>query len=140
MKNKQSLSLSDKNIYSNYRAGDFLIRVKNAGRAQNAEVSVPVTKMVRAIANSLKEEGYLTEVSEKDGILTVKLAISHKKPVLMDLKLVSTPGLRVYADIDKLKARKVRSSSLILTTPKGIMSQRKAIKQNTGGEVIAEVW
>lgn len=129
-----------KNTFSNYRVGDFLIRVKNASMATLDEVLMPSTKLIHAVANALKEEGYLNEVVVNEGIITVKLTYSHKKPLLTDLKLVSNPGLRVYANVDKLKARKARSSFLILSTPKGIMSHKKAIKNMTGGEVIAEIW
>ena len=117
-----------------------MIRIKNSARASRTEITMHSTKLIHAIANALKEEGFLSEVNVTDGIITVKLAYSHKKPVLMDLKLVSNPGLRVYNNLDKLKARKVRSSILILSTPKGVMSHKKAIKSMNGGEVIAEIW
>lgn len=124
----------------NYTAGDFLIRVKNAARADRTDLTVNSTKLVKAIAECLKTEGFLSEVSVNEGKLTAKIAISHKKPVLMDLTLISKPGLRVYRNIDELKLRKKGSSILILTTPKGIISNKKAIKENVGGEVIAEIW
>ncbi|HWA52176.1 MAG TPA: 30S ribosomal protein S8 [Patescibacteria group bacterium] len=124
----------------NYTVGDFLIRVKNAARADRTDLTVNSTKLVKAIAECLKTEGFLSEVSVNEGKLTAKIAISHKKPVLMDLTLISKPGLRVYRNIDELKLRKKGSSILILTTPKGIISNKKAIKENVGGEVIAEIW
>jgi small subunit ribosomal protein S8 len=129
-----------KNITSNYRAGDFLIRVKNIALSGRGELSVQNTKFIEAIAKALKEEGYLQEITAKDGVLNAKLAYSHKEPVLSDLRLVSKPGLRVYKGKDELKGRKKGSSILILSTPKGIMSHKNAIKNNIGGEVIAEVW
>ncbi|SRR5258708_40308233 len=125
---------------TNYNAGDFLIRIKNLGLARKTELSLSSTKFIYKIAECLKEEGYLQEVKLEDKILTVKLAQAHKKPVLVDLKLVSKPGLRIYKNIDQIKARKARASILILSTPKGIMSGQKAIKENVGGEVIVQVW
>ncbi len=128
------------NIFSNYRAGDFLIRLKNASMAGRDEVIVVNTKFILAIAKALKEEGFLQDVKSEKGVLTVKLARAHKESVISDLKLVSKPGLRVYKGVDDIKAKKTASSIWILSTPKGIMSSTKAKKQNMGGEVIAEIW
>lgn len=125
---------------TNYPAGDFLIRIKNSSMARRTELSLRSTKFIFSIANALKEEGYLNEVKLVEGELTVKIAQAHKKPVLMDLRLVSKPGLRVYKSIAELKLRKAGSSILLLSTPSGIMSNKKAIKANIGGEVIAEIW
>lgn len=125
---------------TNYRGGDFLIRVKNASLAGRNELSIQSTKLILALSKCLEKEGYLNEVKIDKGILTVKIAMSHKKPVLMDLKLISKPGLRIYSSVDELKARKAESSILILSTPKGIMSNKSAIKENVGGEVLVEIW
>ncbi len=132
--------MKSRKTITNYPAGDFLIRVKNSSMAGRTELALQSTKFIYAIANSLKEEGILSEVKLEEGVITAKIAQSHKKPVLMDLRLISKPGLRVYRNIAELKSRKAGSSILILSTPKGIMSNKKAIKQNIGGEVIAEVW
>lgn len=126
-------------MITNYPLGDFLIRVKNAKLAQNTELSVPMTKMVKAAAEVLKDEGFLREVEQKDGVLNVSLAFKNKLPVLMDLKLVSKLGLRVYKNVDELKAHR-GASIFIVSTPRGVMSSKKALKENVGGEVIAEVW
>ena len=124
----------------NYPAGDFLIRIKNSSMARRTELSLRSTKLIHSIANCLKKEGFLSDVALDKGMLTVKIAQSHKAPVLVDLRLVSKPGLRIYKGVDELKARKARSSFLILSTPKGVVAQSDAIKNNTGGEVIAEIW
>jgi len=108
--------------------------------AGRQSLSLRSTKFIHAIANCMKEEGYLSDVKLDTGTISAKIAQYHKKPVLMDLRLISKPGLRVYKSISELKARKAGSSILILSTPHGIMSNKKAIKVNTGGEVIAEVW
>ncbi len=135
MKNKkQNLT------FSNYRAGDFLIRIKNSAMARKVDLSIPSTKLIHALATCLKDEGFLSEVKLTDGLLSIKLAQAHKKPVLVDLRLVSKPGLRIYKTVDEIKARKARASTLILSTPKGIVSAKKAIKENVGGEVIVQIW
>jgi small subunit ribosomal protein S8 len=126
-------------MITNYPLGDFLIRIKNASIANRASMSVPSTKLIRAAAEVLKSEGYIREMSETDGQLDIHIAFAHKKPVLMNLKLVSKLGLRIYKNVDELKAHR-GASFLIISTPKGVMSHRKAIKENVGGEVIAEVW
>ncbi len=132
--------MKKRSVVTNYSAGDFLIRIKNSAMAGRTELNLANTKFISAIAKALKDEGYLSEVKLDKGILTVKIAQAHKKPILGNLKLISKPGLRVYQSIDKLKSRKAESSILVLSTPKGIMSNAKAIKNNVGGEVIAEVW
>ncbi len=121
-----------------YPVGDFLIRVKNAVKIHKRELAVPKTKAIMAVAKALKKEGFLESVTEKKGELIVKIAFRRKEPVVLDLKLVSTPGLRIYMGVEELE--KIRKPSiLILSTPKGVMSSRKAIKMRVGGEVIVEI-
>lgn len=122
----------------NYPIGDFLIRVKNAASAGKKEIVVANTKLIKAVSDVLKKEGYLNEVSKTKDDLAVTLAMKNKKPILMDIKLVSKPGLRVYMSADELDARR-KASILILSTPKGVVSSRVAKKARVGGEVIAEV-
>lgn len=123
----------------NYPVGDFLIRIKNAALARRREVKVPATKLIKAVAEVLAKEGYLQEVKEDKGEIVVKLAYRKKEPVLLDLKLVSKPGLRIYMGVEDLKKIK-RPSIFIVSTPKGVMSSEEAKKKNVGGEVIVEVW
>jgi small subunit ribosomal protein S8 len=124
---------------TNYPLGDFLIQVKNAAMAKNAEVAVGSTKLIKAVAEKLKKLEYLSEVYEKEGRIIVHLAFRKKQPVLMDLKLVSKPGLRVYMSADDLE-KKRGPSILVLSTPKGIKSHMEAIKMRVGGEVLVKVW
>ncbi len=123
-----------------YPVGDFLIRVKNTVRANLKELDVPETKLIHQVAEVLKDEGYLEKVESKKGILTATIKYHKKEPLLINIKLVSKPGLRVYAKVDDLKKRKSRASMLILSTPLGVLSSIKAIKKGVAGEVIAEVW
>ena len=124
---------------TNYSIGDFLIRISNAAMAKLNEVSIPSTKLIKDVAKALEKSGYLSEVEEKKGILTARLTIKRKKPVIMRLKLVSRPGLRIYMGAKELE-KKRGPSRLLLSTPKGIMLSPEAIKNHMGGEVIAEVW
>lgn len=123
---------------TNYPLGDFLIRIKNQALARGVEVSVPKTKMIFAVANTLVELGVLREVVEENGKIIARLAYRKKEPVLMNLKLISKPGLRIYASVDELKKLK-GPKVYILSTPKGIMNSRQAMKEKVGGEVIAEI-
>jgi small subunit ribosomal protein S8 len=126
---------------TNYPVGDYLIRIKNAARAERREVEMPTSKFTVSVAKALKKMGILEGHTEKDGVLVSQIAYHRKKPVLIDLKLVSKPGLRRYMNIDEVKTRKRRNASvLVLSTPAGVMGSKEAIKKNIGGEVIAEIW
>jgi small subunit ribosomal protein S8 len=123
---------------TNYPVGDFLIKLKNASMAGNKEVKVAASNKILAIAEALKKLGFLDGVKkEKDGI-AVTLAFKNKKPLLMDVKLMSKPGLRIYMSADEIGKKKGPSIYLI-TSPAGIISSREAIKTRMGGEVIAEI-
>jgi small subunit ribosomal protein S8 len=124
---------------TNYSVGDFLIRIKNVAMAKNKEVTVTSTKEIVAVAEALKKMGFLDEVKKEKGVLIVKLTFKNKKPRLMDLKLISKPGLRIYMGVDELEKKK-SPSVLLVSTPKGMVSSLKAIKERAGGEVIAEIW
>jgi small subunit ribosomal protein S8 len=123
---------------TNYPVGDFLIKLKNASMAGNKEVKVAASNKILAIAEALKKLGFLDGAKkEKDGI-AVTLAFKNKKPLLMDVKLMSKPGLRIYMSADEIGKKKGPSIYLI-TSPAGIISSREAIKTRMGGEVIAEI-
>lgn len=124
---------------TNYTIGDFLIQIKNAAMAEKRELSTQSTKLVKAVAEVLKEAGYLQTVEEKDGLITVELGYYKKQPKLTDLKLVSRPGLRVYKDVDDLETHR-GISKFLLSTPAGVMLSKEALKKRVGGEVIAEIW
>ena len=124
----------------NYPLGDYLIQIKNIARAGKNEITVVSTKVIKSVSDVLKTEGFLESNKLEEGNLTSKLAIKNKQPVLFDLKLVSKPGLRIYKNFSEVKTRKDKSSILILSTSKGIMSSTSAIKSRLGGEVIAEIY
>lgn len=123
---------------TNYHIADFLIRLKNVSMANIKELTMTTTNLITAVAKTLKDEKFLDEVSIKDGKITVKLAIYMKRPVLTNVTIVSRPGLRIYMNVDDIEA--IKSPDVyILSTPKGVMSGKQAIKARTGGEVIAKV-
>lgn len=124
---------------TNYSIGDFLIRIKNAALVGKKEITVPATKGSLALAQILKKLGYLAEVKKEKNTITISLTFKRKKPLLMGLKLISKPGLRIYMGVSELEKRR-GPSILILTTPKGIISSLEAKKMRIGGEAIAEVW
>lgn len=123
----------------NYHAGDFLIRLKNAMLAGRKSVTMPTSKFVLNIAKILQQQGFLDKIENKDGLLTVTLAYRKKEPVLLDVKIISRPGLRVYKTLDQLRKKK-GASIYILSTPKGVLSDKDAIKLGSGGELIAEIY
>ena len=126
-------------VASNYPVGDFLIRVKNASLAHKKEITVRRTKLVEAVAEALVKEGYLNQVKKEGEMLLMTLSYRKKEPEIFGLKLVSKPGLRVYLGIEDLEKRR-KPSILLISTPKGIISGREALKARVGGEVIVEVW
>ena len=123
----------------NYPVGDFLIKVKNAAMAGNKKLTVSGNAQILAIAESLKKSGFLDEIQKEGKDLTLSLSFKDKQPLLMDIKLVSKPGRRIYFKADEIGAKRGPSQYLI-STPKGIKSTREALKLRMGGEVIAEIW
>lgn len=137
MKSKNNINI--KQTVTNYPIGDFLIRIKNAAMAGNKQLTVTTSKKLVSVAEALNKMGFIETIKNEKGVLTVNLTIKDKKPRLMNLKLVSKPGLRVYMSVDELEKKKSPSVFLI-STPKGMTSSLKAIKERSGGEVIAEIW
>lgn len=123
----------------NYPVGDFLVRLKNAALAGNKEFVGVETKLILSISKALVKMGIIEDFKSGDGVVTVKLAFKNKQPVILNVRLISKPGLRIYKGADELS--EVRGPSVFLiSTPKGIMSSKEAIKQRIGGEVVAEIW
>jgi small subunit ribosomal protein S8 len=125
--------------FTNYIIGDFLIRVKNAAMAKNKTLTIKSTKQVVALAEALKKTGFLDGIKNEKGMLTLSLTFKDKKPRLMNIKLISKPGLRIYLGIDEIE-KKRSPSILLISTPKGVISSLQAVKERVGGEIIAEIW
>jgi small subunit ribosomal protein S8 len=124
---------------TNYSIGDFLIRVKNMALARKKDIVYPKTKVVLTVAQALKKEGFINEIKSEKGQITVSLSYQKKEPVMLGLKLISRPGLRVYMGANELSKIR-RPSTTLVSTPKGILTAQAAAKQRLGGELIAEVW
>ena len=120
---------------------DMLTRIRNKNQNRDTIVEMPVSKMKVEIATILKDEGFIEEFSVKDNILTLTLKYGqNKERVITGLKRISKPGLRVYASAEKLPRVLNGLGIAIISTPKGVMTDKEARKNNVGGEVIAYVW
>ena len=124
---------------------DMLTRIRNANQNRAKTVSMPSSKMKEEIAKILKDEGFVEEFSieENDVQNTLTLTLKYgqnKERVITGLKRVSKPGLRVYSKAEDLPKVLNGLGIAIISTPKGIMTDKTARKENVGGEVIAYVW
>ena len=121
---------------------DMLTRIRNANQMKYDTVEVLVSKMTKEIARILKAEGYISEYSVNDGKMTLNLKYSEgkKERVITGLKRISKSGLRVYAKHDELPKVLNGLGIAIISTSKGIMTDKEARKQNLGGEVLAYIW
>ena len=121
---------------------DMLTRIRNANQMKYDTVEVNVSKMTKEIARILKAEGYISEYNVTDNKMTLNLKYSEgkKERVITGLKRISKPGLRVYAKHDELPKVLNGLGIAIVSTSKGIMTDRDARKENLGGEVLAYIW
>ena len=124
---------------------DMLTRIRNAGSARHETVDIPNSKMKKAIAEILLEEGYIKSFQLIDdgtqGVIRVTLKyLPGKEKAIQGLRRVSKPGLRVYAPADELPQVLRGLGIAIISTSKGIMTDKKARAQHVGGEVLAFVW
>lgn len=123
---------------------DMLTRIRNAIQAKHDSVVVPSNKEKLEIARILKEEGFITDFVvdgdlKKNIIITLKYGKNNEK-VISGLKRISKPGLRVYAQADKLPRVLNGLGIAILSTSKGVMTDKEAKAKHVGGEVLAYVW
>ena len=124
---------------------DLLTRIRNANSARHETVEVPASNMKKSIVEILFEEGYIKkyEVIEdgRQGIIKIWLKYGEgKKQVIEGLKRVSKPGLRVYVSRDELPRFLKGLGIAIISTSKGVMTDKRARRENVGGEVLAFVW
>ena len=124
---------------------DLLTRIRNANSSKHETVDIPASNMKKAIVDILADEGYIKSYQliedNKQGVIrvTLKYGPNHEK-VISGLKRVSKPGLRFYAGADELPRVLKGLGIAIVSTSKGIMTDKEARKQNIGGEVLAFVW
>ena len=124
---------------------DMLTRIRNANSAKHDTVSVPASNMKKAIAQILVDEGYIKDYKVvedgKQGVITITLKYGpNKSQVLLGLRRVSKPGLRIYTDCENMPKVMKGLGVAILSTSKGIMTDKDARKANVGGEVLAFIW
>ena len=125
---------------------DMLTRIRNANTAKHDTVDVPASKMKISIAEILLKEGYIKnfELVDVYGFksihITLKYGADKKEKVISGLKRISKPGLRVYANTEELPSVLGGFGIAIISTNKGVMTDKQARKENVGGEVLAFIW
>ncbi len=124
---------------------DLLTRIRNAQAAKHDTVEVPASNMKKSIVQILVDEGYVRHYSVKEdgkqGVITISLKYAEgRQPVIKGLKRVSKPGLRIYSSAEELPKVMKGLGVAIVSTSKGIMTDRAARQQNVGGEVLAFIW
>ena len=124
---------------------DMLTRIRNANSAKHETVEIPASNVKKAIAEILLEEGFIKSFSiTEDGKQDIiKVALKYgigKTRIISGLRRVSKPGLRIYAGSQELPRVRNGLGIAIVSTPKGIMTDKKARKENVGGEVLAFIW
>lgn len=124
--------------------GDFITRIRNAGQAGHKTVESPRSNLKVEIAKLLKDQGYIEDYQDmKDDIqgkIVVTLKYFNRKPVIKEIKRVSKPGRRIYASADKLQRVRNGLGISILSTSRGVITVKEAMKLNVGGEIICTVW
>ena len=123
---------------------DMLTRIRNANNAKHETVDIPASNVKKAIADILLAEGYIKncQIIEdgKQGVIRITLKYKDKQKVIQGLRRVSKPGLRVYSNCEDMPRVMNGLGIAIVSTSKGIMTDKKARKENVGGEVLAFVW
>lgn len=123
---------------------DFLTRIRNASAAKHKSLDVPSSKLKVAIAEILKDQGFITSYQLRNEgpqpTLEVKLRYYYGQPVIREIKRVSKPGRRVYAGATELPRVRNGLGVAIISTPRGVMSDKQARRENVGGEILCTIW
>ena len=124
---------------------DLLTRIRNASTAKHPSVDIPASKLKKAIVDILVNEGYVKGVQvisdDKQGVLRVTLKYTETgAPVITGLRRVSKPGLRIYTNCEEMPKVMKGLGTAIISTSKGVMTDKQARTDNVGGEVLAFVW
>ncbi|MBQ6538852.1 MAG: 30S ribosomal protein S8 [Bacilli bacterium] len=123
---------------------DMLTRIRNANQMRYEEVRVPSSNIKKEIARILKEEGYINDFKIEDndvqGTIVLTLKYKNKERVITGLRRISKPGLRVYCKSGEIPKVLNGLGIAIISTSKGIMTDKEARKENIGGEVLAYIW
>ncbi len=124
----------------NDKVSDALTRIKNGYLVSKPEVTIRYSKLVWNLCKLLEQEGYLSGCEQKEREIFVTLRYNNRVPAVTDLKRVSRPSLRIYKGSKELPRVLNGLGIALVSTPKGVMTDRDARKQNIGGEVLALVW
>lgn len=123
---------------------DMLTRIRNANNAKHETVDIPASNLKKSIADILVAEGYVKSYQVvddgKQGVIRMTLKYRGKEKVIKGLRRVSKPGLRIYASCEEMPRVMGGLGIAVVSTSKGIMTDRQARKENVGGEILAYVW
>lgn len=131
---------------ANDTIADMLTRIRNANMARHQTTQIPATRMTRSIAKVLQEEGFIGEFEEvqegakRNLVVSLKYKGKNRQPLITALKRISKPGLRVYSNRKELPRVLGGIGIAIVSTSRGIMTDREARSQGLGGEVLCYVW
>ncbi len=125
--------------------GDFIVRLVNAGAVKKASVAIPYSALKHAIAEKLKDAGFIQSIEKKGKKVRKTLDIVLKydasgKPFIKGVKRISKPGRRLYRSVREIMPVHYGHGALILSTPKGILTGVEARKEKVGGEALFEIW
>lgn len=131
-------------IQSTDQIADLLTRIRNALMVGKNEIYLPTSKLKMAVAEALKKAGYLADFELIDhaprNILHVTITEAGKVPAIHEIEKVSKPGRRVYVAVDEIPKVKSGRGLVLVSTSKGIMTGREAVKNRLGGELLVKVW
>jgi len=123
---------------------DLLNRIRNAQAVSKEQLSVPFSNLNHEIAKILEKQGFIKKVEKKgrtyNKVIEITLKYDEKKPAISGLKRISRPGQRIYKKFKDVKPVKSGYGILIISTSKGLMTDKEARKQKLGGEVMCEIW
>ena len=123
---------------------DLLTRIRNGQQVKKSNVTCPSSKMKLAILKVLKEEGFIRDFSEIEGVkgkdIEISLKYFHGEPVIKEIVRISKPGLRIYSSVKSMPVYKNNMGISIVSTSKGVMTNFKAKEINIGGEVLCRIY
>jgi len=123
---------------------DFLTRIRNASKARKIKVEIPSSKMKAGLAEILKKNGYIYDYKidedSKQNVISVLLKYSDGEPAISGLKRISKPGLRIYKKSDELPRVLNGLGTAVISTSKGLLTEKEARRQDTGGEIVCYIW
>ncbi|MDR3571937.1 MAG: 30S ribosomal protein S8 [Candidatus Pacebacteria bacterium] len=125
--------------------GDLLVRLKNAGAVKKTTVSIPFSAFKMAIAEKLKDTGYIAGIEKKGKKVrkTLDIVLKYNEagmPIINGTRRISKPGRRMYRAVNEITPVRYGRGSLFLSTPKGIKTDKEAKKEKVGGEALFEIW